>query len=317
MDPKTGAIYAFSVLPDFNPNSYEKTEDISRFGNPLIEHVFELGSVIKPLTMAGAIDAKVVTPETTYEDTGELTINNRRIANFDGKARGIVSMQTVLDKSLNTGAVFAAQKLGNEKLRDYFYKFGLNTKTNIDLPGEVTNLTRNLEKGRPVDFATASFGQGIAVTPVSATRAFSVLANGGRLVTPHIAREIKYKDGGSKVLEWPIGEQVIPEETTLTMTRMLVHVFDNGTAGGALKLPHYSIAAKTGTAQLVKPEGGYYSDRFLHTMFGYFPAYDPKFIVFLYNRDPKNVTFSAETLGSAFRDTVDFLINYYDLPPDR
>jgi cell division protein FtsI/penicillin-binding protein 2 len=317
MNPKTGAIYALGALPNFDPNNYQDTESVSTFSNPVVDSVFEIGSVIKPLTMAAAIDVGAVTPETTYDDAGELIISGKRIANFDGKARGVVSMQTVLDKSLNTGAVFAAQKLGNDRLREYFYKFGLNKKTNVDLPSEVTNLTRNLEKGRAVDFATASFGQGIALTPISAIRAFSVLANGGYLVTPHVGNEIQYKDGGSKRLEWPKGEQVIPEQTALTMTRMLVHVFDNGTAGGTLKLPHYSIAAKTGTAQLVKPEGGYYSDRFFHTIFGYLPAYDPEFIVLMYNRYPKGATFSAETLGTAFRDTVDFLINYYDLPPDR
>jgi cell division protein FtsI/penicillin-binding protein 2 len=317
MDPKTGAIYAMATLPDFDPNTYQNTDDISRFGNPIAEHVFELGSVVKPLTLAAAIDAKVITPDTTYEDKGVLTINGKRIANFDSKARGIVSMQTVLDKSLNTGAVFAEQKLGNEKFRDYMYQFGINKKTGVDLPGEVTNLTRNLEHGQNVDYATASFGQGIAVTPISAIRTFAMLANGGYLVTPHVGKEIQYKDGGLKELEFGQGEKVLSSDTALTMTRMLVHVFDNGTAGGALKLPHYSIAAKTGTAQLVKPEGGYYEDHFLHTMFGYLPAYDPKFIVFLYNRYPKGATFSAETLGSTFRDTVDFLINYYDLPPDR
>ncbi len=317
MDPKTGAIYALTALPDFDPNTYQQTEDISHFSNPLVEHVFELGSVVKPLTMAGAIDAGVVTPDTTYDDKGVLTISGRRVANFDSKARGITTMQTVLDKSLNTGAVFAEQKLGNDRFREYLYKFGINKKTGIDLPNEVTNLTRNLEKGQPVDYATASFGQGIALSPVSAVRAFSVLANGGYLVTPHIGASINYKDGGTKTLEWPKGEQVLPATTTETITRMLVHVFDYGTANGALHLEHYSVAAKTGTAQLVKPEGGYYSDRFLHTAFAYLPAYDPKFIVFLYNRNPKGATFSAETLGAGLREMIDFLINYYDLPPDR
>lgn len=317
MDPKTGEIFAIGAIPSFDPNTFQETKNIAQFSNPLVEHVFELGSIIKPLTVASGLDAGVITPDTTYTDTGHIVINKRKISNFDGKARGVVSIQTVLDKSLNTGAVFVQQKVGDERLRNYFYNFGLNTKTNIDLPNEVTNLTRNLESSRDVDYATASFGQGIALTPVSAIRAFASLANGGTLVTPHVVRSIVYKDGGSKTIELPVSNPIFNPKTSETITRMLVHVFDNGTANGKLKFEHYSVAAKTGTAQLVKPTGGYYDDKFLHTMFGYFPAYDPRFIVFLYNHDPQGVTFAADTLGGVFRDTVQFLIDYYDVAPDR
>jgi len=151
----------------------------------------ELGSVIKPLTLAAALDAGVVNVNTTYVDTGSVTLNNRTIMNYDKQAHGTMTMQEVINKSLNTGAVFMMQQLGRERFRDYFLNhFGLGQKTGIDLPGEVTSLVSNLNNKQEVEFATASFGQGIALTPISAIRAFAVLANGGKLIEPYVVKQL-------------------------------------------------------------------------------------------------------------------------------
>ena len=169
-----------------------------------------------------------------------------------------------------------------------------------------------------IEYATAAFGQGIAMTPIGTVRALSTLANGGELITPHLVQRIKYKTGFSKEISFVDGNRVITEETATEITRMLVKVVDEALLGGTVKIDNYSIAAKTGTAQIARlEERGYYDDRFLHSFFGYFPAYDAQFFVFFLTLEPKEVRYASQTLTRPFMDTVNFLINYYNIPPDR
>ena len=317
INPKDGRIYAMGKIPAFDLNNF-KEEDPAVFSNPLVEDVYEFGSIIKPLTMAAALDAGAVTAKTKYDDTGSVTLNERTIYNFDKKGRGVVDMQEVLNQSLNTGAVFVMQKLGKEKFKEYFLGYGIGDKTGIDLPSEGRNLISNLSSGRDIEFANASFGQGIALTPIAAVRALSVLANGGYLITPHIVEKIDYKGGFSSTPSFPPKGQAIKKSSSEEITRMLVNVVDNALMGGTVKMDHYSVAAKTGTAQLLNEEtGAYYEDRYLHSFFGYFPAYDPSFLIFLYTVDPEEEKYASQTLTGPFMNLAKFLINYYELPPDR
>ncbi len=317
INPKTGAIYAIDAVPTFDPNnrSGAKLED---FKNPLVENIHEMGSIIKPLTMAAGIDSKAVSPSTTYYDAGYLELSGFTIRNYDGKGRGTVPMQEVLNQSLNTGVAFVANAMGKDKFRQYFTNLKLGSETGVDLPGEIHGKIDNLNSPRELEYATASFGQGIALTPIATVRALSALGNGGKLITPHVVSSIEYEDGTVKEIRFPDGESVWSEETSETISRMLVGVVDDALGGGHIELPHYTIAAKTGTAQIADPvNGGYYDDRFLHSFFGYFPAYDPQFLVFLYTVEPQGVRFASETLTTPFMDITKFLINYYSLVPDR
>jgi cell division protein FtsI (penicillin-binding protein 3)/stage V sporulation protein D (sporulation-specific penicillin-binding protein) len=318
MNPMTGEIYSIALDPTFDPNNLQEEKNVSNFSNKFVEGVYEMGSIVKPLTMAAGIDAGAVTPETTYFDAGKLTLNKSTLSNFDGKARGQVSMQEVLNQSLNTGAAFVALKMGTKNFAKYMLDYGLGEETGIDLPNETHGLVSNLNSPRDIEYATASFGQGIAITPVETIRALATLGNGGKLVTPHIATRINYKIGGYKTMSFGPDKQVLKKETSETITRMLVGVVDNALRHGEVKQEHYSIAAKTGTAQISKGSGGgYYEDRYLHSFFGYFPAYNPQFIVFLYTYYPKDVKYASETLTDPFMDIAKFLINYYQIPPDR
>jgi cell division protein FtsI (penicillin-binding protein 3)/stage V sporulation protein D (sporulation-specific penicillin-binding protein) len=245
-------------------------------------------------------------------------ISGKKVSNFDSKERGVVSMQDVLSQSLNVGAAYVEGLLGNDLFAKYMTSFGLTEKTGIDLPNEGRNLVSNLKSNVQIDLATASFGQGIAMTPVATIRALSVLANGGVLVTPHIVKSINYKVGFSKTIPITKSEPVLKKTTTDEISRMLVYSVDNVLSGGTLKIPNYSVAAKTGTAQIAKEGGGGYTDdKFLHSFVGYFPAYNPKYIILLYTINPKGARFGSETLTAPYMELVKFLINYYEVPPDR
>ncbi len=316
INPKTGEIYAIDAVPTFNPNA-RGTSTLDHFSNPLVGARYELGSIIKALTMAAGIDSQAVSSNTTYYDAGFLEIDTETIRNYDGRGRGTVSMQEVLNQSLNTGVAFVVKTMGQQRFLEYFNKLKLGSETGIDLIGEIHGDMENLNTTRSIEYATASYGQGIALTPIAATRALAALGNGGMLITPHLVKTIEYEDGTQKEVMFPEGERVWSEETSEEITRMLVTVVDEALRGGKVKLAEHSIAAKTGTAQMASATGGYYDDRYLHSFFGYFPAYDPQFLVFLYTVNPQGVSYSSETLTEPFMNITKFLINYYNIPPDR
>ncbi len=320
MNPATGEIYAMSSLPDFDPNNLKDIKDPVVFSNKLVESVYEMGSIIKPLTMAVGLDSKVITSESTYDDAGFLLLNTKRISNFDGKARGVIQMQEILSQSLNVGAATIALKVGNENFSRYFLSFGFGDITGIDQPNEQKGRVTNLKSGREIEQATASYGQGISMSPMTTIRALSVIANGGMLIRPHIVKEIRYTDGSIEKLTPNPGVRVVQKSTSDEVTRMLVQVVDKAIAKAhpEIHMDRYSIAAKTGTAQIADPvNGGYYTDRYLHSFFGYFPAYSPKYIVFLYQVYPKGAEYASQTLTDPFTELAKFMINYYEVPPDR
>lgn len=317
INPKNGEIIALNVVPSFDLNN-RKDVPIEDFRNPLIENVYEMGSIIKPLTVAAGLDAGVITPQSTYYDAGFITLSDYTIRNYDGRGRGTVPMQEILSQSLNTGVAHIASLLGKERFRKYFYGLKLGSETGIDLPSEGHGLVKNLEENRELEFATASFGQGISLTPIETVRALSTLANGGVLITPHLVKRIEYKNGDVHEVGFPDGDRIFSEKTSEEITSMLVTVVDKALKGGKAKNEYYTVAAKTGTAEIADPvTKKYYEDKYLHSFFGYFPAYDPQFLIFLYTVEPKGVKYASETLTDPFIELVQFLINYYQLPPDR
>lgn len=316
IQPSTGQIISLSTSDQFDLNDLSDTTN-EQLANPFVERVYEMGSIIKPLIFAIALEERVMTPATPFYDSGSVQVGRYTISNFDKKGRGQITMTEVLQQSLNTGMVWISQHLSRSVMKDYLYRLGLNQKTDIDLPYEIKSLTSNLESGREVEYANVSFGQGIALTPIATVRALSVLANHGQLTHPHVVIAIDKKQGGVIPVEYEPGEQIFSEKTVEDVTRVLVGLVDNSFKSKYPTLEGYSIAAKTGTAQIPNPQGGYYGDRNLHSFFGYFPAYDPEFLIFFYTIYPKGIRYSSETLSSPFMKTVQFLVEYYNIPPDR
>lgn len=317
MDPHTGEIIAMGQYPTFNLNDFGNVDSVSQYNNNTVENVYEMGSIIKPISVAIGLETKVVTAHTTYDDKGSLTLNGRTIYNYDKRGRGVVDMQTVLNNSLNTGVAFVTTRVGNERFVSYFKKI-FGEETGVDLPAEGSPLMSNLESLRDVEVATASFGQGIAISPIQTIKALAALGNGGKLVQPHMVKEIRYEYGVTRKIAQEEPEQIFSKETSEEISRMLTRVVDEALLGGTVSMKNYSIAAKTGTAQIVNSSNGkYYEDKYLHSFFGYFPAFDPKFIVLLYTIEPQGAPYASGTLTAPFIDIAKYLINYYEIEPDR
>lgn len=303
-DPKTGKILAMASRPDFDPNDYSQYE-IKRFLNPAVQSVYEPGSIFKVITMAAAIDAGKITPETTYVDTGSLTLNGKTIKNWDLKAHGRLTMTNVIEKSVNTGAAFAERALGHQAFYEYLVKFGFKEKRGIDLPGEIIGSLKPLEEDRrDIDFATASFGQGVSVTPISLLTAISAIANHGLMMRPYLNAELEPQ---------PI-RRVISEEASRQVVQMMVSAVDKAEVA---KIQGYNVAGKTGTAQVPNFATGGYTDEVINTYVGFAPAYDPKFIILLKMDKPAGAPLAGMTIVPAFRELAEFVINYYNIPPDR
>lgn len=315
MDPSTGAIIALASYPTYDENNLQNI-DPAVLGNPLVENVHEFGSIMKPLTMISALDAGVITPQTTYNDTGCITVDKAKICNWDHKARGVIPVVEIIKQSLNVGASWVATQLGKDKFRVYFTKL-FGQKTDIDLPFETRALVANLATAQQVNFDNMSFGQGIAVSPVQMIRALGAIANGGAMVQPHLVSAIRLNSGVVRTLDWgqttPVFSAIAARETTTMMDAL----FDEALLNGKAKIPTMSVAAKTGTAQLTTPDGSYYKDRFFHSFVGFFPSYHPRFIILLYTDYPKNVQYASQTLDGTFLDLLHFIIDYYQIPPDR
>lgn len=316
MQPKTGAILAMESSPSFDPNAYNTVEDYDLFLNPFTQKAFEMGSIVKPLTMAAGLDAYAVSEHTTYYDAGFVRVRDAEIKNYDGKGRGVQSMYDILDQSLNTGAVYVMQQLGMPQFRDYMERFGLGDTTSVDLPQEIAGNMHNLEVGGDVEYATASFGQGIATTPLALATALSAIANGGELMRPYIVDRVMEGDAVITKTAPSVRRRVLRRETTEIISRMLSKVVDNTLAGGAAAIPGHYVAAKTGTAQMADADGGY-SDSYLHTFFGYAPAFDPQFLVLIFLEKPVGVRYASQTLSEPFHRLSEFMINYYGIVPNR
>lgn len=314
-EPISGKILAMALKPTFDPNSYRqyKLED---FINSAVQQVFEPGSSFKSITMSAALDKGAVTPETTYTDSGIVQIGGYTVRNFDDRSHGIQTMRQVLQKSLNTGAIFAEEKLGDDDFLNYVVAFGFGQKSGIDLPGEISGNISNLFSGRKINFATASFGQGVAVTPLQLVNAYSAIANGGKLMRPYVVWKIVRTDGVAEDIKPKVIGSPVSELTAAKMKSMLVDVVEKGF--DKARIAGYDVAGKTGTAQIPDERGGYLEgDQFIHNFVGFAPAYSPRFTVLIKMDKPKGIRFAADSLSPAFGEIARYLIRYFNIPPTK
>ncbi len=314
LEPYTGAMIAICGAPSFDPNKYNKVEDIQVYSHPAINFAYEPGSIIKPITMAAGLDTGSVTPESTYEDTGEYKIAGFTIKNSDLEAHGVQNMVEVLEYSLNTGVIHVAEEVGTKLFRKYFEAFGFGEQTGIELGGEASGNISSLESKGFIYTATASFGQGITVTPLQMATAFAAIANGGTLYKPYIVKEIRHYDGGIEIFEPEQVRDVISPKASALLSGMLVSVVKNGHAGKA-QVPGYLVAGKTGTAQVAGEGGKYSNDDTIHSFIGFAPVDEPRFVMIVRLDKPTAVRFSSDSAAPLFGDIADFILKYYHVPP--
>ncbi|MFA5052232.1 MAG: penicillin-binding protein 2 [Patescibacteria group bacterium] len=317
MDPKTGAITAMCGTPDFDPNKYNETEDVNAFINPATFYIYEPGSIFKTMTMAAAVDRGAVSPDTTYTDTGAVEIGKYTIKNSDGKANGVQTMTEVLEKSLNTGAIFAARSIGPEIFEDYVKRFGFGEKSGIELNSEAKGDISSLAKQQDLYMATASFGQGISTTLLQMTAAYGVIANGGKLMKPYIVDEIRQPDGFVQQTQPQVVRQVVSSKAATTVGAMLVNVVRNG-HGKQAGVAGYFVAGKTGTAQIPRQDGpGYEMDFTIGSFCGFAPVDNPVFVMCVKIDKPRDVQWAESTAAPLFGTMAQFMLNYYGIPPQE
>jgi len=313
LEPKTGHILALASYPDFDPNRFNESK-IESFTNPVVQMLYEPGSVMKIITMAAGIDLGVVSPSTTYNDPGEVKIEDRVIKNADKKAHGKRTMTQVLEKSLNTGAIYVVQKVGRLAFYRYLKNFGLTDPTGVELAGETKNNVLPPRRWSNVDLATMSFGQGIAITPLQLICATAAIANGGKLMKPHVVDRILYPSGPVAIGPDEV-RQVVSSRTAQLVSAMMVRVVDAG-YGKRAAVPGYRIAGKTGTAQIPAP-GGYEEGASIGTFVGFGPVENPVFAMLTKIDRPTNVKFAESSAAPLFGEIAKFILQYYQVPPGR
>lgn len=317
LDAKTGAILAMCSAPDFVPGEFRTVDDIAVYNNPAIFYQYEPGSIFKPFTLAAGIEEGKISPQTTYTDPGEEVIDGHTIHNSDLKAHGLQTMTEVLEKSLNTGTIFVQRLLGQDLFRRYVQQFGFGEKTGVQLQTETKGNISALQRKGKVFFATASYGQGISVTPLQIAAGYLALANGGDLMRPYIVSEIIHPDGQIQTTKPELVRQVISPRTSRLISAMMVSVVENG-HGKQAGVPGYYVAGKTGTAQVSSSNGqGYLADQTIGSFAGYAPADHPRFVMLVKIDRPRTVQYAESSAAPIFGELAKFLLNYLQVPPER
>jgi cell division protein FtsI/penicillin-binding protein 2 len=317
MDPKTGAILALAQYPPVDLNTYYLPGMLPRLNNSVVSSEYEPGSVFKIITVAAALDAGTVSPNTCFEDNGSILIGGRTIKNHENIAPGRVCMVGVLRHSLNVEAVKMSVGLGANRFYQYVRAFGFGALTRAELAGEVEGTVKSVGDGkwREADLGTNSFGQGISVTPLQMIAAVAAVANQGKLMRPYIVKEI-HKSNGQVIVTSPrMVRQAIRPETAQVLSRLLAEAIVEESNNKAV-VPGYRIVGKTGTASIPIP-GGYDPRWTIASFVGFLPADDPQFVILVKLDKPQSSEWGSQVASPVFAAVAKQLISYLGLPPDN
>jgi cell division protein FtsI (penicillin-binding protein 3) len=317
MDPRNGEILAMANYPTFDPNNFGDVTNPNALRNAAIDNVYEPGSVMKVLTIAGAIDMGVITPEWTYNDTGRLEVGGIVTQNWDRNAYGLVDTTQLLIDSLNVGAATVALQMGPELFYTSMDRFGFGQPTRIDLIGEEGGIMRvpGDEGWSESDLAANSYGQAISITPLQMVSAVSAIANDGLIYQPRVVRQIV--NGDEIRNPQPTVTRAISAETAQTLTDMMVRIVnENPTYIENVRMEGYTIAGKTGTAQIPSPLGYETCDTCAIASFiGFFPADDPQVLI-LVKLDRPREYWGSVAAAPVFRNVAQRLVLLLGIPTD-
>lgn len=318
MEPATGEILALATSPAFTYSTLDLSnpKQTELFRNRAVTDLYEPGSVMKIVTAASALDAGVVSPDTTYVDTGIAVVYGIPIENWDQSVYGLQTMTGVLQHSINTGAIFMVQKLGQARFQKYLDAFGFGTPTGIDLSGEAGGIVRRpTDEGfSPVDIATQSFGQAISVTPLQMVTAVAAAINGGNYVRPHIVKARIGADGVRTEARPEIVRRVISPETSATLRQMLRAVVEPEGRIHPGKPRDYSAGGKSGTANVPIPNG--YDDTQVASFIGFTPWDAPKVLILVKLDENADGLTGTQAAGPIFAKLAGEVMQYLGEPPD-
>jgi len=314
LDPRDGAVRALASSPSYDPARVAAATN-EALRDRAISWTYEPGSTMKAITIAAALDKGVVTPKTSYNDVGYAVIGGRVLSNAYGKVYGPTTVAQVLERSQNAGAVFVASQLGAPDLRSYLEAFGFGAPTGVDLAAETTGRVRPLAEWYPVDLGTISFGQGLSITPLQLAAAYAAIANGGTLFRPYVVASRRDADGEHRTAPAPL-RRVISSQTAATLRTMLTATVDHGIANAAA-LKGYSVAGKTGTAQIPSNDGRYVDDAYISSFAGFVPAEDPQLVVVVVLERPESKLLGTLPAMTAFKGIATDALRYARVQPDR
>ncbi len=311
MDPVTGGVLAMASHPSYDPADYGSF-DKTLYKNPIVSQSYEPGSTFKVLVMSGALNEHKVASDTKVDEDAPVPVDDYVIHTWNDSYHGQITMAQILEYSSNVGMVRVGQKMGKNLMLKYLHGFGIGAPTGIDLQEESSPELRSDGDWKNIDLATASFGQGLAVTPIQMVRAVGAIANGGALMEPHVVREIIDSTGKKVVIAPKKIRQVISSATASIITEMMISAVDLGEAKWA-KPVGYRVAGKTGTAQI--PVAGHYdATKTIASFVGFAPADHPKFVMLVTLTEPSSSPWGSETAAPLFFKIAGDLFRYYTIP---
>ena len=310
MDPHTGGILAMAQAPGYNANDATNVP-LTKQRNRAVTDTYEPGSVFKLVTVAGAMSDGLVTPSTRFTLPSCIQVANYCIHDAEERGTETMSVAQILSRSSNVGAITIAEKLGSQELMNWIGKFGFGKLTGIDFPGESEGQVLPLDQWSGSTIGNVPIGQGIAVTPIQIASAYATVANGGIWVQPHLVSRI----GGSVLHDFK-HHRVVTPAVDESLKKMLTGVVDeNGATGTEAAIPGYTVAGKTGTAQIPGPHG-YNTGRYVASFVGMVPVKNPKLVVLVVVNEPTKAIYGGVVSAPAFAQIASFDLQYLDVPPD-
>lgn len=310
MRPQDGAVLAMATVPGYDPNKPETITPDSERMRPITD-AYEPGSTFKLVAAAGAIEEGAVTRETVFDLPETLTLYDRTLREAHYRPSVAWTTEEILQNSSNVGTVKIAQKLGTDKLQDWIQKFGFGSKTGIDYPGEVSGIVLPTNEWSGTSILNIPIGQGVAVTLAQIAEAYGAIANGGRMVPPHLVKRI-----GNKVPTHPRGQQILSPKAAEQVNIMLQKVVSDDGTGAEAKIDGYTVGGKTGTANKIDPKTGQYIESYVASFVGYAPATHPGVVIAVMVDEPTNGSYyGGQIAAPAFEQIGEFALQHLHIAP--
>jgi cell division protein FtsI/penicillin-binding protein 2 len=310
MDPRTGAVLAMAQAPGYDANNASNVP-FALQRNRAVTDTYEPGSVFKLVTIAGALSAGIVSPDTKFTLPYSIRVADRVIHDAELRGTETLTVAQILSRSSNVGAVTIAKQLGSSALMNWIAKFGFGAQTGIDFPGETQGYVLPLDKWSGSTIGNVPIGQGIAVTPVQMAAAYAAIANGGIWAQPHLVEKI-----GRRTVHNFKHRRIVSPAVDAVLKQMLTNVVDeHGATGNEAQIPGYTVGGKTGTAQKPGPNG-YTTGQYVASFVGFVPVANPRLVVLVTVDDPRGAIFGGVVAAPAFAEIAKFDLQYLNVPPD-